>query len=212
MNSLTSLLIEVWFTFKNCLKTHHLVRTTVDFVKDEDSTTLHSSENWTFTINNVTVDEGVTTNQVIFISFNRDVNTQTFALQLSACLFNHGGLTVTRKPRDERRIEVLRLQNLREIFIETERNIGRVNRWDKIVNDSLQLRLDNHLRSSDRDLCNRGRHTCHQRRQVIRTTLDHTVTLKNPTRIFHTEGFGSGDNVAFTENTTVGVVVGKVLN
>ena len=211
-NCLTSFLVEVWFTFKDCLKTHHLVRTTVDFVKDEDSTTLHSSENWTFTINNVTVDEGVTTNQVVFISFDGDVNTHAFALQLGTDLLNHGGLTVTRQTRDERWVEVVRLHNLREIAIETEGDIGRVNLWDKVFNHCLQLRLDNHLRCSNREFNDRRFGTNHQRRQVIRTTLDHTVALKNPPRILHPKRFGSGNNFALTKNTIVGVIIGKELN
>ena len=138
------------------MKAHHLVRTTVDFVEDEDGTTLHGSENWTFAINNVTVDEGVTTNQVVFISFDGDVYTNTFALQLSTDLLNHGGLTVTRQTRDERWVEVIRLHNLPKIVVETKGNIGWVNLRDKVLNHCLQFWLDNHLGGSDREL-NYGR-------------------------------------------------------
>ena len=194
------------------MKAHHLVRTTVDFVKDKDGTTLHGSENWTFTVNNVTVDEGVTTNQVVFIGFDGDVNTHTFALQLGANLLDHGGLTVTRQTRDEGRVEVVRLHNLREILIETKGNIGWVNVRNEVLDHCLQLWLNNHLRSRNRDLGDRRLSTCHQWRKVIRTTLDHTVTLKNPTRILHPKRFGSGNNITLTENTIVGVIVGKVLN
>ena len=104
------------FTLKNRLQAHHLVRTKIDFIEQKNCTTFHRDDHRTILPHGTTIDKAETTKQIVFVSFDSDVNTNHIALLSSANLFDHHGLTVTRKTCDIHRIVLTRLDDLTNVI------------------------------------------------------------------------------------------------
>jgi len=71
-----------------------------------------------------TINKAESTNKIVFISFNRNVYTNQFTLELSTRLLNRERFTVTRKTRNERRIEKIGLNNFFNIIKVTKLDEG----------------------------------------------------------------------------------------
>ena len=125
MNKAINLLEEDRLAFKHRLETHQFIRTKVNLVKKKDSTTRHSHDNRTVLPYSLTINKSETTDKVIFVCFNSNIDTDTFTLFLSANLFNHHSLTVTRKTGNIGRIKLLGLDNSTNVGKVTERYVTR---------------------------------------------------------------------------------------
>ena len=55
--------------------------------------------------NSCPIDKAETTNKIIFISFNGNVDTNQFSFVLGASLFNTERFAIARETRDKRRVE-----------------------------------------------------------------------------------------------------------
>ena len=76
--------------------------------------------------NSVTINETETTNEIIFVRFDRDVDTDQFTLCCCTSLLNGERLAVSRKTCDEDRIELVRGDNFAKIAEVTKRDIGTI--------------------------------------------------------------------------------------
>ena len=80
---------------------------------------------WSILPHGLAVDEAETTEQVILVGLASNVDTVAFSLHLGADLFNHGGLAVTGKSRDERRVEDSGLDDHLDRLEMSPRHVGR---------------------------------------------------------------------------------------
>ena len=78
--------------------------------------------------NSITIDQSETTEQIILIGFNSNVDTNQFASCFSTCLLYRECLTVTRQSSNECWIEYFGLDYLVEIIEIAKRNICIVHR------------------------------------------------------------------------------------
>ena len=80
-----------------------------------------------------TVNKAEATNEIIFISFDSNVYTDKFSFELRTRLFDTKRFTVTRKPRNERRIEQMGLENGLKIAKRTKVDEGIIFLWNKVL-------------------------------------------------------------------------------
>ena len=92
----------------------------------------------------LTVDKTETTNQVILISFDSDVNTNQLTLQLSTSLLHTESFSVTRKTSEEDRVILTRRKNLFNITKVTKADEGSIFRRNKVF-DFFHSRLSGRL-------------------------------------------------------------------
>ena len=112
----------------------------------------------------VTIHKTETTDQIILVSLDGDVDTDQFTTQRCTCLLNTEGLTVARQTSDECRIKDPRLDDLLQI--------SKVAKGNKLtVNSGNQIVLD--CRSSSRCLIGLLQALNHS--QIPGTTLDFEV-------------------------------------
>ena len=158
MHNLTSLLVEVWLAFENRLKAEDVLGAKVALVKKKNSTTTHRSQHRTFAANGAAVNQLIRTNEVGLIGALGDVDANQLSFERSTHLLNHHGLAVTRKTSDVDRVEDSRTDNVLEIVVESERNIGAILFWHKRLSHILRttrrkiynLRNGSHGNSRDR--------------------------------------------------------------
>ena len=131
MHNLTSLLVEVWLALKNRLQAEDVLGAKVALIKKKHSTTTHRSQHRTFAANGATVNQLIRTNEVGLIGALGDIHANQLTLERSTHLLNHHGLAVTRKTSDVDRVEDSRTDNVLEVAVESERNIGAILFWHK---------------------------------------------------------------------------------
>jgi CBS domain-containing protein len=126
-NDLLVDLLEVdTLTLKDRLKTHHLVRTKIDLVEEEDSAALHRKRNRSVLPDSLTVDETETAEEIILIGRSDDVDAQTLALESSTHLLDHRRLAVAGKTGDVDRVEATRTDDRLDVLEVTVRDIERI--------------------------------------------------------------------------------------
>ena len=145
----------------------------------------------------VTINQTETTDQIILVSLNSEVDANKFATKISTCLLNTEGLAVTRQTSDEHRVEDLRTDDL--LYV------GKVTEWDKSIvlsrNEILNHRLNN-SRSSSRSGVSLLQLFLNREIPLAVTNLVLFNTLHD-SRIGHTELSGSSTNCITTELITV---------
>ena len=123
---LTSLLDEISTAFEDGLETHDLRRVgEVDLVAEQDSTTFHRGDDWTLEELGLAIHESETTDQIILVGLNSEVDTDNFAFGGGTCLLDHVGLAITRQTSNEDRVEHLGFDDITHGFEVAE--------WDKHV-------------------------------------------------------------------------------
>ena len=80
-----------------------------------------------------TVNKTEAANEIIFISFNSNVYSNQFPLKLRTRLFNTERFTITRKARNERRLEQIGLENGLKIAKRTKVDEGIIFFWNKVL-------------------------------------------------------------------------------
>ena len=94
--------------------------------------------------NSFTINKTKTTNKIILISFDGDVDTDQLPTQLSTGLFNTKRFTITRQTRNKRRVEETGLNNFLKIVKVTKLDEGIIFLWNEVLFDRR-----NHRRCGD---------------------------------------------------------------
>ena len=81
----------------------------------------------------VTIYKAKTTNKVVFVGFDCDVDTDQFSLELSTGLLDSKGFSIPRKTRDKRRIEQIGFENGLKIIKRTKVDEGIIDCWNKVL-------------------------------------------------------------------------------
>ena len=193
----TSLLEEHTFALKNRLQAHNFVAGKINLIQQQNCTTLQCFNHRTIVPDSVTINQTETTDQIILVSLNSEVDADKFATKISTCLLNTEGLTVTRQTSDEHRIEDLRVDDL--LYI------SEVAKWyESIVlnrNEILHHRLNN-SRSSSRSSISLLKLLLNREVPLAITNLVLFNTLHDG-RIGHTELSGSSTDCITTELITI---------
>ena len=132
-DKLTNLLQKDTFTFQNRLKAENLVGSKVNLIQQKDCTTLQCLNHRAIVPGSFTIHKTETTDQIILVSLNRDVDANQFTLKLSTRLFHRERFTVTRKTRNERRIEKTGLNNFFNIVEITKLDEGIIFIGNKVL-------------------------------------------------------------------------------
>ena len=86
--------------------------------------------------NSFTVNKTETTNKIVFVSFDGNVDTDQFPFELGTGLFDTKRFTVARETRDKRRVEKTGRNNLFKIFEVTKLDEGIIFLRNQVLNNS----------------------------------------------------------------------------
>ena len=113
-------------TLKHGLEAHHLGRCQVDLIDGDGAAAQHRDGNRSQFEHGLAVLQAEPTDEIVLISFERDVDTDVFDLLDGARLLHLERLAVSRQPSDEHGVELLRLDDLSNDIEFTERNERRI--------------------------------------------------------------------------------------
>ena len=94
MHHLAGLLVQIWLAFHDGLHAHQLVAASIAFVDEQDGTAAHGHQYWTFAVYNVAINQGIATDEIVFVGFNGHIDTDAFQFKIGTNLLHHGGLTI----------------------------------------------------------------------------------------------------------------------
>ena len=86
--------------------------------------------------NSFTVNKTETTNKIVFVSFDGNVDTNQLPFELGTGLFDTKRFTVVRETRDKRRVEKTGRNNLFNIFEVTKLDEGIIFLRNQVLNNS----------------------------------------------------------------------------
>ena len=131
---LIDLLEEHGLPLHHGLKAHDLVGVEVHLVKQQDRSALHGDNGRAINPHRLTIDKTETAEEIVLISFLRNIGANELAAIVCTNLLNHRGLAVTRQTRDVNRKEAASLHDLLNVLVRTVGDVAAVDARDKVLN------------------------------------------------------------------------------
>ena len=111
-------------TLQHRLETHDLVAAEVHLVEQQHRTSPHRLDHGTVAEHALAVDEAHTTQQVVLVGFDGDVDANALTIELVTHLHGGGGLAATAESGDEQRVEPAALDHAVNVVVVAEREVA----------------------------------------------------------------------------------------